>query len=525
MQLNALFMGAPKRKVVIGSRGSDLALWQANHVKKQLEGLGCSVEISIIKTQGDKIQHLGFDKLEGKGFFTKEIEAALLSGKVDLAVHSHKDLETTPPAGLTVAAVSARENPAELLLIRQSAYDAKLPFGLKKGALVGTSSARRKCFLRGFRSDVELKDLRGNVPTRVQKLRDGGYDAIMLAAAGVARLKLDVSDFVVQQLDPRVFVPAPAQGVLALQVRSNDTELSALLSRINNEKVAACIGVERTILNLFEGGCQLPLGAFCRQQANGQFELWAAAAGDWQGVPVRIHLQSGTTDELAAQATNLLRERSQKRVFISRDLASESPFARHAAAKGYVVSGQSLIAIQPVALADLPSADWYFFTSPSGVTALLQQHTLPQEAQVGCIGEGTAARLRDAGIEPDFVGDAPTTEAVGNAFATVASGTVVFPVGSSSLRTVQQALPKAITVVDVHVYQTELAPPAELPQADVYVFTSPSNVQAFTAAFPIPSEAVLVAMGKATAAALAELGYQSLLPWAPTELALVDVLP
>lgn len=247
----------------IGSRGSDLALWQANHVRKQLEELGCSVAITIIKTQGDLIQHLSFDKLEGKGFFTKEIEAALLSKEVDLAVHSHKDLETTPPAGLMIAAVSDREDPSELLLANPGAVDSTELWGLKKNAIIGTSSARRKSQLLALRPDLQIKDLRGNVPTRIKKLKTEGYDAILLAKAGVNRLNLDLSDLHVEVLDPTIFVPAPAQGVLGLQIRTEDSRLAEILSNLNHTYTAQKIELERNVLRLMEGGCQLPLGVYC----------------------------------------------------------------------------------------------------------------------------------------------------------------------------------------------------------------------------------------------------------------------
>jgi hydroxymethylbilane synthase len=246
----------------IGTRGSDLALWQANHVKRQLENLGCKVEITIIQTQGDRIQDLSFDKLEGKGFFTKEIEAELLNGNVDLAVHSHKDLETTPPPGLVIAAVSEREDPSELLLIRSEAHNPSLPFELAEGAIIGTSSARRQSLLRSLRSDLRIEELRGNVPTRLQKLRDGKYDAILLAKAGVARLGLDTSDVHCLTLDPSAFVPAPAQGVLGLQVRENDLTTYTWVRKLNNPAVEHHILIEREVLKNMEGGCQLPLGVY-----------------------------------------------------------------------------------------------------------------------------------------------------------------------------------------------------------------------------------------------------------------------
>jgi hydroxymethylbilane synthase len=251
-----------KPHIRIGTRGSDLALWQANHVKGRLESLGCAVSIHIILTQGDRIQDLSFDKLEGKGFFTKEIESALLSGDVDLAVHSHKDLETTPPPGLVIAAVSEREDPSELLLMLAESHDPSETFELKAGARIGTSSARRQSILRNFRSDLEIVELRGNVPTRIEKLRSGQYDAILLAKAGVSRLNLDTSDLVTLILNPKEFVPAPAQGVLGLQVREGDSQTYEWVRKLNYAPTEHCIHIEREVLRNMEGGCQLPLGVY-----------------------------------------------------------------------------------------------------------------------------------------------------------------------------------------------------------------------------------------------------------------------
>lgn len=231
-------------------------------MKGELEKRGCTVDINIIKTQGDAIQHLSFDKLEGKGFFTKEIEDALLSKQIDLAVHSHKDLETNPPAGLKIACVSSRANPADILLIRKECVDSNQKWNLKSDATVGTSSARRKTQFLHFRGDVTINDLRGNVPTRIDKLRQGNYDAIILAKAGIDRLELDLSEFECVVLDPTEFVPAPAQGVLGLQIREDDAEMSELMATMNDVDVALRISLERKILNLLDGGCQLPLGAY-----------------------------------------------------------------------------------------------------------------------------------------------------------------------------------------------------------------------------------------------------------------------
>ena len=281
--------------VVIGSRGSDLALWQANHVKAQLENIGCTVEIKIIITQGDAIQDLSFDKLEGKGFFTKEIEKELLEGNIDLAVHSHKDLETNPPAGLMIACVSEREDPADLLLVAKGSVDTSKEWNLKADAIVGTSSSRRKSQVMRFRPDVEIKDLRGNVPTRIQKLRDGGYDAILLAKAGVDRLKIDLSEFEVVVMNPKAFVPAPAQGVLGLQIREEDKALFDILQKLNHPDVQRRIGVERKVLNLMEGGCQLPLGVYCDEND----VVYVSYSDDWTTGSVWYEYEAEDLDGLS----------------------------------------------------------------------------------------------------------------------------------------------------------------------------------------------------------------------------------
>lgn len=294
------------KHIIIGSRGSDLALWQANFVKDSLENLGHSVEIKVITTQGDAIQNLSFDKMEGKGFFTKEIEQALLDESIDLAVHSHKDLETNPPEGLSIACVSERAHPSDLLLVSRESYDSNKKWGLKEGAVVGTSSARRKAQLKHHVSHCELKDLRGNVPTRINKLRDGNYDAILLAKAGVDRLEIDLSEFVVEILDPTEFVPAPAQGVLGLQIREGDTELAGILKNIDHPEVKKRIDLERKILNLLEGGCQLPLGVYCDESDH----LFVSYASSAESSTTYLDYQVTDWDAMAAKVVDDLKSLS-----------------------------------------------------------------------------------------------------------------------------------------------------------------------------------------------------------------------
>jgi hydroxymethylbilane synthase len=289
-----------KNPVIIGSRGSDLALWQAHFVQQQLSDLGVKSTIEIIKTKGDAIQHLSFDKIEGKGFFTKEIEEALLAGTIDLAVHSHKDLETQSPEGLTVAAVSDRADARELLLIHPDAFDASAPWQFKKQARIGTSSARRKAQLLQARPDAVAVDIRGNVPTRVQKLRDGEFDAILLAKAGVDRLQLSLSDLHVLPLDVSELVPAPAQGVLALQTRRGDEPLIQKLNAINSAQVQRNIHIERRVLNRLQGGCQLPLGVHAKYQ-NDHFHVWVAFAKSWNEPVLKFELNGTDESQLIEQ--------------------------------------------------------------------------------------------------------------------------------------------------------------------------------------------------------------------------------
>ncbi len=290
--------------VRIGTRGSELALWQAHFTQSLLEKLGLQSEIVIIKTQGDRIQDLSFDKMEGKGFFTKEIEAALLNNEVDLAVHSFKDLETRMPEGLALAAIPQRSFPNDMLLIRKEAYRPELPLGVAADAILGTSSARRKAQLRHHLPNCTLRDLRGNVPTRIQKLRDGQYDAIVLAKAGVVRLELSLIEFEVRTLDPAAFVPAPAQGALALQTRSNDPLLDVLEPLNIHDRDT--VMVERSLLAAMEGGCQMPFGAWCERRSTG-FRLHAAFAIHAQAPVKYAMLEGDDGDALAMRMRDLLK--------------------------------------------------------------------------------------------------------------------------------------------------------------------------------------------------------------------------
>lgn len=296
------------QKIRIGTRGSKLALWQANYTQQELEKIGVEAELVIIKTQGDKIQHLGFDKLEGKGFFTKEIEDAMLRGDIDMAVHSMKDMPTQAIEGLVITAVSYRANPADCLLLSAAKSDSAKLLNLPENAVVGTSSARRKAQLLDIRPDIQIKDIRGNVPTRIEKLRAGDFDAILLAAAGLERLELDLTEDIEKiQLNPKEFVPAPAQGVLAWQCNKNDIATRRILQQLHQSDVSVCTNVERKVLQLMQGGCQMPLGVYCMQDAQHNYHVWAAKAATWDSPVRRIRLSATTKLGLAEAVYDALK--------------------------------------------------------------------------------------------------------------------------------------------------------------------------------------------------------------------------
>lgn len=298
-------------KLIIGTRGSKLALWQAYYTQDRLKEIGIDSELKIIKTKGDKIQHLSFDKIEGKGFFTKEIEDALLQNEVDLAVHSMKDMPTTQPEGLCLAAISYREDPADCLVVRKDVVQGEAVLKLPNQPIVGTSSARRKALIKEVRPDVQLKDIRGNVPTRLQKLRDGQFDAIVLAMAGIRRLDLDMSDFESIRLNPKEFVPAPAQGVLAWQTKEDNMEVRRLLRRIHDADVLRCTNVERKVLKLLDGGCHLPLGVYCEVDDLGYFHVCSILSGGLEQPLHRVNYSSSTSINLAEQVYQQLIENVQ----------------------------------------------------------------------------------------------------------------------------------------------------------------------------------------------------------------------
>ena len=252
----------------IGSRGSQLALWQANHVADLLRDHGHTIHMEIIKTTGDKITDVALAKVGTKGMFTKEIEEAMLDRRIDLAVHSLKDLPTELAAEFVIAAVPEREDARDAFLSDRYSRIEELP----AMARVGTSSLRRQAQLHAIRADLEIIPLRGNVDTRLRKLHTGEFDAIILASAGISRLGL--TDLLRTRLDPDQMCPAAGQGALAIEARSDDSATVSALKFLNHPSTRAAVECERAALNALGGGCQVPIGAYARF-VNGELSLQA----------------------------------------------------------------------------------------------------------------------------------------------------------------------------------------------------------------------------------------------------------
>ncbi len=521
------------RKLIIGTRGSELALWQANFVKDRLADIGVQAELKIIKTQGDIIQHLRLDKLEGKGFFTKELEEELLSGGIDLAVHSHKDLPTVNPPGLIIAAVSEREDPAELLIVHKDCVDISKRLSLKHNATIGTSSNRRKAQLLSLRPDLEFDDLRGNLQTRVQKLRDEKYDAIMLAKAGIARINMDLSDFHLEEIPPVELIPAPAQGVLAIQIRESDTELFDILQGIHNKEVAETIAVERKVLNMFDAGCHAPLGSYCRKK-DGMYQSWTSIADTNEDFPDRVFLQAESTEGMAEK---IFAKYSKDRklptsVFITRDLAENSYLGRYLKKHEIQIDDRSLIRIFPtINKLDsfiLKRADWIFFNSKNAIEHFFKlEPWILKKTKIAVLGRGSEDTLRKYNRIADFSGDnlGIETEDIAKEFAKLVDGqTVLIPRAEGSYMTIQKALTPETKVIDMPIYETVIEEEVNKTNAEVMIFTSPSNVEAYFRENLADPDQKIICIGHSTAAAIEKLGLKYTLPFTPDEIGLAEAI-
>jgi len=287
----------------IGSRGSQLALWQANHVAGLLRGQGHAVEIEIIRTTGDRLQEVTFAQVGTKGMFTLEIEQALEAGRIDLAVHSLKDLPTELPEQFALGAIPARVDPRDVLVSKEFAGLADLPAGAK----IGTSSLRRRAQLRHLRPDLEYVEFRGNVDTRLRKLGEGQVAAIILAAAGLDRL--EKTEWIRERLAPEVMCPSAGQGALAIEIRAVDPPVLDAVMFLDHVPTRFAVTAERVALAALGGGCQVPIGVHCWPVGEGVYEILGVAANAEGSRIVRSQASGEQAHELGrAIADDLLQQ-------------------------------------------------------------------------------------------------------------------------------------------------------------------------------------------------------------------------
>lgn len=517
----------------IGTRGSDLALWQARHVRALLQEVcGIDAELVIIHTSGDKDLETPFVGMTGKGFFTKEIEDALLSGQVDLAVHSLKDLQTVMPDGLMLGAVPERADRRDILLIRKEAFAADRPLRIKTGAKVGTSSARRVAQLRFLRPDLVLEPLRGNVPTRVRKLREGKYDAILAASAGLDRLELPLDEFHVYRLPESLLIPAPAQGALGLQIRERDEVTKEAVAKLDSSALRGIVYLEREVLRRLEGGCQLALGTAAEKTEHG-YRLATFLGNDSPESPKRVVLNGFNTEDMILAAVAYVKGEPQStvdghpNVWITREPERASAFRGPLPGTFEVTAVPVFTAIEAGdpdqlkrTIQNLASYDWVMFTSQVTVREF---HHLMNEYGVkwnnatrrAAVGKKTARAMGELGWKVDFVGDVADAVSLAEQFAQENKGQigkVLFPCGQAAGNDLEAGLASSATQMERLVCYDMIPHPQltsvirGLPDPDAIVFTSPQAARFLLKERPLSKDTLAVSIGPATSETLLSLG-------------------
>jgi len=509
----------------IGTRGSDLALWQAHRTQDLLQSLGEESELVIIKTSGDRIQDVPLTADLGRSFFTKEIEEALLEKRVDLAVHSLKDLAVEQPEGLILACVPERANPKERLLVQSDRYDIKGRAGvhLAQGSRLGTSSPRRRKRLGQLRPDLEFAELRGNVPTRIQKLRDGEYDAILLACAGIERLGLDLSGLEIQDLGPDLLAGAPGQAALGWQCREDDTQLRELLAKIEDRPAARCTAVERGLLKALGGGCSLPLGSFAELDGD-QVRLRAFLYNPEEVGPcIEIDLVSQDDEALIQQAAESLAPALHRPLVGKSILLLGGPelprLAQDLEAAGACVEHRTCFEIEALPVEEsnvdaLRHADHVLLASRTAARMLAdlcqdQDLQLAENCTIVVPGEHTASLVRErfAGLRV-LVGDPPRSEGMGRV-AYKRGAQVVLALGAlgGNLQGLEYLGSKGIVGQHIALYRSVPKRPSTdgIPDdLDLAIYLSPKAVEGLPPA-ELPEASLALALGPSTGLVLAEL--------------------
>lgn len=543
------------RTITIGTRTSELARWQTDHVIEQLQrawpDLQCETRAFV--TTGDKELDKPLPEIGGKGLFTAELEEALRSGEIDLAVHSLKDLPVQNAPGLTIGAVIGRADVADGLVAPEGQSLTALP----PGAIVGTSSLRRQAQLLAVRPDLRVKSIRGNVGTRVQKVLDGDYDAAVLAAAGLQRLGLEGS--VADWLTLEVMLPAPGQGALAVQCRASDEATLALLAAVDDGDVRRATTAERHFLQALGGGCSAPIAAYARPGDGGALAFEGMVADPDGSRLIRVSGRGSDpqhlAETLAAEAIRkgarvILEELAEpadspaavsplhgRKIVVTRPRPQARALADRLAALGATPILFPTIRIAPVAdtarldqaILSLARYDWVVFTSVNGVgvfwermAALKKDADLFDGTHLAAIGPATGEALTEKGVQPDFIPEEFVAERIAEGLGDVSGRTILLPRAEQARATLADMLRAAGAKVDeIATYRTLPADPeikgvSPLQGADAITFTSSSTVRNFATLAGGPDEARRIAadtciacIGPITAGTVREMGMRA----------------
>lgn len=530
----------------IGTRGSELARRQATIVGETIRAThpGTTYELRIIQTEGDARSTVDVSHFEGQGVFVHRIEAALLAGEIDIAVHSFKDMPSGPTEGLTVAAFPPREDARDALVSRGHLTLAALP----AGSTVGTGSSRRQALLRNARHDLDLQSIRGNVDTRLRRVSDGDYDAVILAAAGLRRLGRDGE--ITELLDPMRFTPAVGQGILAVQVRADDARMNDLVRTLDDATIRACALAERAVAGAVAASCQTPLGAYA-QIVDGELRLSACLAAelgehlvraegrgspvDAEAIGARVgsELLAGTHHETAQPIGPLV----GRAILVTRPAGQAARLVGALHSQGAHTIELPVIAIEPPSSYEamdvairLRTYDWVVFTSANGVRFFQERlRALGESAEwfhgkrVAAIGPETARSVRASGVAADLVPDEYVAEALVACLADCAplrGQRVLLPRADIARDALSTGLTSEGAVVDTVVaYRTVPAPASsnmldrlKAGGIDAVTFTSSSTVRAFLAMLGGSTDALhettLACIGPITAQTLRDAGLE-----------------
>lgn len=536
-------------RIVLGTRGSALARTQSEWVAARLREAWPELEVAleIITTRGDKIRDVPLAQIGGKGLFTKELEVALLDGRIDLAVHSLKDLPTELPDGLAIGAVPVRENPRDALV----SHDGSSLMALRQHARLGSSSLRRKLQLLAVRPDLDIVDLRGNVPTRLRRVQEGELDATILAAAGLRRLGL--GDAITEELPPETMVSAVSQGALGIEIRAGDERMLRLLSALHDATAAAEVTAERALLAALGGGCQTPIGALGRVKGE-RLTLHVCVCDPAARCVLRATVEGALLDTqaLGEQAARLLldqgagafirrvavcgmaasRPLAGRRIVITRAQSQSGELVKTLIDLGAETFEFATIAIRAVKNPVFPSGtvDWLVFTSRNGVEFFREaaahaswDESMLRDARVCVVGPGTAEAAREAGFAVELMPSEHVGEAVFDALAEsigdLCGKRFLLPRGNLARPDLPDTLRKAGAIVnEVIVYET-VAPeiPEETVEAlmafepEIVTFTSSSTAKNFCAR--VGAERIDVLKTSATFASIGPITSETARAW------------